>query len=147
MLPSESPELSVPPLGPSTAMQIRSAELSTFVLPPPVPPPVEENEEVHFRDLWRVIVKRKWTVILLFLTVEVTTLVATFLLTPIFRPGITLKIERDVPKVIEFKDVMPVESQGDRDFYQTQYELLKSRTLAERVIEQLSLRQYSELKT
>ncbi len=32
-------------------------------------------------------------------------------------------------------------SSGDLDFYRTQYELLKSRTLAERVVEQMNLRQ------
>ena len=37
---------------------------------------------------------------------------------------------------------MPEEA-GDTEFYRTQYELLKSRTLAERVVEQLNLRQRS----
>ena len=63
------------------------------------------------------------------------------MMTPIFRPSITLKIERETPKVVEFKDVTPMESAGDRDFYQTQYELIKSRTLAERVLAQLNLQQ------
>jgi polysaccharide biosynthesis transport protein len=144
----DAPKMLSPQGAGSTALQIRQGpDLSAFVVPPAsaVAPP--EEEAIHFRDLWRIVVKRKWTMILCFLVVVVATMIATFMMTPVFRPVITLKIERDAPKVIEFKDVTPVESQGDRDFYQTQYELLKSRTLVERVIEQLSLGRNSLLKT
>ena len=101
----------------------------------------ESDDGIHLRDLWRVIVKRKWVVISVFLIVMATALVATMMATPIYRATITLKIEREASKVIDFKggSVMPEES-GDLDFYRTQYELLKSRSLAERVVEELNLR-------
>lgn len=66
----------------------------------------------------------------------------TFLATPIYRATTTLQIDREVTKVVKFDDVFPVEANmSDLQFYQTQYELLKSRSLAERVVEQLNLAQ------
>ena len=42
-------------------------------------------------------------------------------------------------KTLEYQDLIQ-ESANSRDFYQTQYELLRSRSLAARVIDQLGLR-------
>jgi len=138
----------VPPTANAGALQVRpSTALSTFVLPPAVAAAAEDDEGIHFRDLWRVVVKRKWVLISAFLIVLVTALVATMMATPIYRATITLKIEREASRVIDFKGgrVDPEEI-GDIEFYRTQYELLKSRTLAERVVEQLNLRQRSAAK-
>ncbi|MHB8724065.1 MAG: GumC family protein [Casimicrobiaceae bacterium] len=129
-----------PTTGPSTALQLHSAtDVSTLVLPPSAG--AAEDEELHFLDLWRVIVKRKWTVIAFFAIAVVTALLATFLMTPIYQAVITLQIDREAPKIVEYKNVTPSELQGDQDFYQTQYTLLKSRTLAERVMDQMNLKQ------
>ena len=98
------------------------------------------EDGMHFRDLWAIVLKRKWSVLAFFLLVVVTTAVATSMMTPIYRSMLSLKIERDAPKVVDYKDVTPAESYYDVDFYKTQYELLKSRTLAERVVQQLNLR-------
>src|SRR4249920_3529842 len=135
--PTEAPS---PPHA-STALEVRrTTELSTHVLPPVAPPP-DDEEGLHFRDLWRIVVKRKWVVFAVVLLALATALVSTMMQTPIYRATITLKIEREAPKIVDFKGgpVSPEEA-GDIDFYRTQYELLKSRTLAERVVEQLNLR-------
>jgi len=133
-----------PPAAGSSALQVRpSTALSTYVQPP-VAAGFEDDESIHLRDLWRVVVKRKWVVIAVLLIVVLTALVVTMMATPIYRSSITLKIEREASKVVDFKGA-PVEPQeyGDIDFYRTQYELLKSRSLAERVVRQLDLKQRS----
>ena len=66
-------------------------------------------------------------------------LVLTLLMTPMFRASSTLQIERDAIKVVNVEGLTPAESPMDRDFYQTQYELLQSRSLALRVIQDLKL--------
>ncbi len=131
----------LPPLQSSaTALQVmQSAGLSAAVLAPAGEP--TGDEAVHFRDLLHVILKRKWAVIAFFLLAVVTTAVATSMVTPIFRSVISLKIDREQMQVVNFKDVTPTEQGWDQDFTRTQIELLKSRTLAERVVEQLNLRQ------
>lgn len=84
------------------------------------------------RRRWRILVGTACAVVFL-------TLVFTLLATPQYRAGTTLQIERDTIKVVAFEGLEPTESPLDRDFYQTQYELLKSESLARRVIEDLKL--------
>ena len=71
--------------------------------------------------------------------VLVATLVGTLLMTPIYRATTSLQIGRDTIKVVDVEGVSPVEGGAGADFYQTQYELLKSRALAQRVASQLAL--------
>jgi len=123
----------------TTALQLaQTRELAPLGLVPGLAPPPDES--IHFRDLWHVVLKRKWALIFFFLFVVVSTAIATSMMTPIYRSVIWMKIERDAPKVVDYKDVTPAETYYDVDFYKTQYELLKSRTLAARVVEQLNLR-------
>lgn len=97
------------------------------------------EDVINLRDYWRVIVQRKGTVLTFCFMVLFATLVATFLMTPIYRSSATLQIETESAKVVEYDGVTPEESSRGKDFYETQYELLKSRTLARRVIDQLGL--------
>jgi capsular exopolysaccharide family len=119
---------------PAAAMQ---TALSTFVQPG-YGGFQEQEQSINLREYWLIIVKRKWTVISLFLMVIIIAIIATFLTTPIYRATTILQIEREAVKVVEFQEVNPSDS-GGADFYQTQYELLKSRSLAERVVDQLGL--------
>jgi len=96
-------------------------------------------EDMDLRAYWRILVKRRWTVLGAWLIVVVTVLIGTLLTTPIYRASSTLQIERDTIRVVDVGAMTPLEGAGDRDFYQTQYELLKSRTLAERVVNQMGL--------
>src|SRR5438046_619869 len=123
----------------TTALQVApSTQVSTQVFAPVAPLPLDES--IHFLDLWHIVLKRKWTLIAVFLLVVITVAIATTLQTPIYRSVISLKIERDQPKVLDYRDVANAAEVFDADFYRTQYELLKSRTLAQRIVEQLNLR-------
>jgi len=98
-----------------------------------------EERKPHIRDYWRVVVKRRWTVLTCFLVTVVTVATATFVQQPTYRSTATIKIERAEPKVLRFEGVAhPAESHAD-DFYQTQYKLLTSYSLAERVVRSLNL--------
>lgn len=119
-----------------------AAQLSTNVLQPGSHGQGPDEDAINLREYWAIIVKRKWTVISFFLIVLIAVVTATFLMTPVYRASLTLQIERTVAKIVEFKNVRPDESSQDKDFYQTQYELLKSRTLAERVMGQLGLMEH-----
>lgn len=99
-----------------------------------------EDDELNLREVWSVIVKRRWTILLFALIVLLAVLTATYLMTPIYRAGLTLQIDREDIKIVKIEEVAPVETAGSsQDYYQTQYELLKSRSLAARVINQLEL--------
>jgi capsular exopolysaccharide synthesis family protein len=145
IVPPEEISLDVPSSARNqTALQVaQPADVSRQLLAPGGAPPIDDA--LHFREIWHIVRKRKWTLIAFFLLVVVAVAIATTLQKPIYRSVISLKIERDQPKVVDFKDVTPTESSYDVDSYKTQYELLKSRTLAQRVVAQLNLRQNSAL--
>lgn len=66
-------------------------------------------------------------------------LVATLLMTPKYTAETTIEISRESNKVTYFQGVEREASIADQEFYQTQYGLLQSRSLAERVAAQLHL--------
>jgi succinoglycan biosynthesis transport protein ExoP len=113
-----------------------SFAVSTYINPESYLP--QGEDAINLREYWHVIAKRKWTVISLLSMVILVTLVATLLTTPIYRGTTLIQIEREAAKVVDFKDVEANDSSG-ADFYQTQYELLKSKSLALRVVDQLGL--------
>lgn len=98
-----------------------------------------EPEAPNLRDYGRVLHARRWAILAFWAITLLTTFMVSALMTPTYRSVLTLQIDRDTPKVFQFQDVVPIESPADKDFYQTQYELLMSRALARRVIEQLRL--------
>jgi capsular exopolysaccharide synthesis family protein len=134
-----SEPLSLPPASGSKSLQVRrDTDLSTLLFPPEVASGAADDE-VHFRDLWHVVVKRKWSIVAFFVIVVVATAIGTLMQTPIYRAEITLRIDSEASKIIPFKDGVQFDT-GDPDYFQTQLELLKSRALAERVVAQMKLK-------
>ena len=66
-------------------------------------------------------------------------LIITLLMTPNYTAIATIEIARESDQVTSFEGVERDASIADQEFYQTQYGLLQSRTLAERVATQLRL--------
>ena len=66
--------------------------------------------------------------------------VITFLTPRLYTASTTIMIERAVPKVLSSQSNL-AEGLNDSQFYQTQYELIRSRSLAERVATRLNLAQ------
>ena len=94
------------------------------------------DEGIDLLSYWRILLKRKWTVLATLGIVFFTVLVATLLTTPIYRATATLQIDLEPTKVVEVGNTTAADPMVF-DYYQTQYELLKSRTLAKRVARQL----------
>ena len=116
-----------------------------YQLPPPgySPPLFQEEKEVNLRDYWKVIQKRRWMIIASFLIVVITTTVATFTMKPIYRGTTTIQINKENPQIVDFKEIFAVNTM-DIDYYQTQYKILESRSLAKRVIHSLKLSEHPE---
>ena len=66
-------------------------------------------------------------------------LIATMLMTPKYTATSTVEISRESDKVTDFQSVQRDAGSADQEFYQTQYGLLKARSLSERVATQLRL--------
>jgi polysaccharide biosynthesis transport protein len=106
-------------------------------------PPLQEEQEINLRDYWKVIRKRQWTIIAFFLIVVITTAIATFTMNPIFRATTTIQINKENPQIVDFKEIFAVNTM-DLDYYQTQYKILESRSLARRVVQNLKLAEHPE---
>jgi succinoglycan biosynthesis transport protein ExoP len=117
-----------------------------YQLPPPPGyshlPPLEEKE-VNLRDYWKIIQKRRWTIIASFLIVLITTAVVTLTMKPLYRGTTTIQINKENPQIVDFKEIFAVNTM-DIDYYQTQYKILESRSLARRVIYSLKLSEHPE---
>jgi capsular exopolysaccharide synthesis family protein len=103
-----------------------------------------DEDEIDLRELWLIIKRRKGTIISLTLFVFILVALKTFLSTPIYRSSVTLQINpENSGKVLQYdvatQNSTPSNSFLMRDFYQTQYELLKSKALARDVIDELNL--------
>ncbi len=102
--------------------------------------PVERRNRL--REYWQIILRRRWTVLTCFAIVLVAVMTATFLMTRIYRATLTLQIEQQESKTAVLGAAAAPNEMAffdSQNFYQTQYELLKSDALAQRVIEQLNL--------
>lgn len=104
-----------------------------------------EDEGVHFWDYWRVVSRRRWTIISVFLVTVIAVTLWTFTTRPVYTATATLRIEREQPRVVKFEEVIK-EADSQQDYYQTQYKLLQSRTLANRVIGLLQLDQHPDFQ-
>lgn len=102
----------------------------------------DNDDEIDLRELWLIIKRRKGTVLSLALLVFSMVALITFLSTPIYRSSVTIQINpEDSGQVLQY-DVAAQSSSNPyttKDFYQTQYELLKSKALARDVIDELNL--------
>jgi len=111
-----------------------------YQLPPPgyayLPP--HEKKEVNLRDYWKVIRKRQWIIIAFFLIVVITTAIGTFTMKPIYRGTTTIQINKENPQVVNFQEIFAVNTM-DMDYYQTQYKILESRSIAKRDCRRLPL--------
>jgi polysaccharide biosynthesis transport protein len=105
----------------------------------------QEESPLHILDYWHVVVARRWTVLAMLLTVLTLSLLWTFKQTPMYQAQVTIQIDRENPNILSFKDIYQVETASD-DTLRTQFEVLKSRSLARRVIEELHLEKMAEFQ-
>ena len=96
------------------------------------------EEQINLRDYLYVIQKRRWTVITVFAVIVITVAILTFTATPIYEATARLIIDKENPNVVSIQEVMSVDASGS-DYYQTQYKIIESRTVARKVVRRLNL--------
>jgi len=94
------------------------------------------EEEVHLRDYLKIIMKRKRIVLAFFISVVITVTILTFMMTPLYKSVAVIRIDKDGPDPIAGGGT---KSERDQGYYATQYEILKSKTLSEKVVKKLDL--------
>ena len=100
----------------------------------PLSPAFEEDSFAStLREYLRIFKRRKWLILSIAAACLAGGALKTLIQTPLYSSTVRLQIDRNVAKVMEGGSVTPVEGQ-DLEFLKTQYELLQSRNLAERVV-------------
>ena len=95
-------------------------------------------QEWHFVDYLRLLHKRRWTAIPVFLIVAGATAWVTFTATPTYEATAQLLIEAERQNIVIFKDVAE-QDRASVDYYQTQYKILQSRALVKGTLDALRL--------
>ncbi len=127
-----------------------SNEISPYhiarVGPPPNPQFLHEpslfSGEVNFKEYWRVVRKHRLMIFALIFACVVGVLAWRFARTPQYEATSTLLIQPQTPQVLsETKDFNQSQfsTSSDYDYYRTQFDLLKSDSLAARVIRDYGL--------
>jgi uncharacterized protein involved in exopolysaccharide biosynthesis len=104
-----------------------------------VGPVGQEEERLSLRDCWWIITNRFWLIAVVLCGTVLATALLLVLIPPTYTAEVTLLIERKPPRVPDMYEAAAFFVPDDYGFYQTQYELLKSRALAAQVIRDLRL--------
>jgi capsular exopolysaccharide synthesis family protein len=103
--------------------------------------PVDDESAIH--RYIEVVLRRKKVIIAFFVIVLISTLISTLMTEPEYKATSKLEISLENPKVVNFDQVVELETTSDA-FYETQYLLLKSNSLAKQVVEKLNLAEHPE---
>ena len=88
---------------------------------------------------WQVALRWKWLILGIILSTLIVGLVITLLMTPQYSAKARIEISREQKNVTKVDGLESPDVGRDLEFYQTQYELLKARSVAERVSRDLRL--------
>lgn len=97
----------------------------------------DDRDKIDLLAYWRLLVKRRWLILGVLGTVAALSLLLTLMATPTYRATAVMQIENEEQTIMQVGGVSG--RSADPQFLQTQYELLKSRSLAERVADDLNL--------
>ncbi len=113
---------------------------------PELPSPaatLEMEETPELLAYWRVIRKRRWTILTVFFVLFTLVLFGTLKQTPVYRAKALLEIQKENPNILTVQELFELESVSDT-YLESQYKILESNSLAQRVIDQLRLDQRDE---
>lgn len=97
------------------------------------------------KDFTRMLVKRRWAIMAVFVIVAGTVAFQTLTEVPIYRATVQILIERQTPRILEQPGSASYENAYfGEEYYQTQYKLLESRALAKKVVDRLKLKTHPQ---
>ncbi|HEX9665648.1 MAG TPA: polysaccharide biosynthesis tyrosine autokinase [Thermodesulfobacteriota bacterium] len=104
------------------------------------------EDKLDLRDYLDVILRRKWVVISCLVFSIVTVTILSLVKTPVYKSEATIEIAPENPRITTFEEVINVDAM-QREFYETQYQLIKSKSLAKEVVSSLALGSHPEFAT
>ncbi len=97
-----------------------------------------DGDVIDLKRYFRILMRSRWRILILSLSITLLAAVIVFSLTPIYESTTTVLIENQQARVVSIESVYGLNA-NNREYFQTQFEILKSRELADRVVKQLGL--------
>lgn len=101
------------------------------------------EDEIDLSRYWRIVMQRKWAILGLAFTLALVATLIAFAMKPIYSSSTTILIESEQAKAVSIEEVYGLNT-GAKEYFLTQFEILKSRDLALKVISELDLRNHEE---
>ncbi|WP_297923004.1 GumC family protein, partial [uncultured Agitococcus sp.] len=106
--------------------------------------PVQQEDAIDLRHYWRVLMRFKWGILGLAIAVTLAAIFFVSAMRPVYKASTTLLIEQKQGKTLtSLDDVYGADVTG-KEYLQTQFEILKSRELAARVVRELSIAEHPD---
>ena len=105
--------------------------------------PQDKDETIDLQNFFSVILRFKWRILSLALTVTLLAIVIVFSITPRFSATATLLIEAEQANVVSIEEVYGLNS-GTQEYFVTQLEILRSKQISALVVEKLNLVNHPE---
>lgn len=102
-----------------------------------------EEETIDLREYWSVIRRHIWGIFGLSFAITILAIVIVFSLTPIYKASTTILLESQEANVVSIEEVYGINSKN-MDYYYSQLEIIKSRSIAEKVVNKLNLISHPE---
>ncbi|MCJ8341131.1 MAG: polysaccharide biosynthesis tyrosine autokinase [Pseudomonadales bacterium] len=93
---------------------------------------INSEEVIDLRQYWRILMSHKWGILGFSTIVTLLTILVVFNITPVYKGTSTLLIESQQTNVVSIQEVYGLD--GSSEYLLTQFEILKSRSLAKKVI-------------
>lgn len=102
-----------------------------------------EEDAVDLGQYLRTVMRHKWSIFTFALIMAALSALVVYSLEPVYKATATLLIENKKTKVVSIEEVYGFEP-SSKQYYRTQFEILKSRKLAEKVINDMGLIEHPE---
>ncbi len=97
----------------------------------------DDSDEIDLLAYWRILVKRRKLILGVLAAVAALSLLITLMATPMYRATAVMQIENEKQQFVQ--GGLEAYASWDPEFLETQYQLLRSRALAERVADDLDM--------
>lgn len=101
-----------------------------------------EEETLDLVRYWRAIRRNKWRILLLVAAIGILATLYASSLPPVYRATATVLIESSKPKIVSIEEVYNAAAGINREFYQTQVEIVRSRELATKLVRRMKLAEH-----
>jgi len=97
-----------------------------------------QEQAIDLKAYWTVVMKSKWKILAFSFLITILVAVVVSGLTPIYRSSTSLLLEAHTDNTVSIDSVLPVDT-SRKEYFLTQFEILKSKAISEQVIDRLDL--------